>query len=44
MLNMYGTPTQPQLVYSRRIGAATADPILAGATVFDSAGRAGTQI
>src|SRR5262245_17989435 len=44
MLNMYGRPTQPQLVYSRRIGAATPEPALAGTTVFDSPGRAGTQI
>ncbi len=44
MLNMFGVPTAPQLAYSRRIGAATPDPALAGTTVVDSPGRAGTQI
>jgi hypothetical protein len=44
MLNMYGKPTQPQLFYSRRIGAATPDPAVANTTVFDSPGSAGNQI
>src|SRR5262249_17486717 len=44
MLNELGLPTAPQLFYSRRIGAASPDPALAGTTVFDSPGRAGTQI
>src|SRR5262249_5754994 len=44
MLTMFGSPTLPQLFYSRRIGAATPDPTLTGTTVFDSPGRAGTQI
>jgi hypothetical protein len=44
MLNLFGTPTTPQLAYSRRIGAATPDPTLTGTTVFDSPGRTGTQI
>jgi len=44
MLNMVGGPTTPQLAYSRRIGAATPDPAVASTTVFDSPGRAGTQI
>src|SRR5215471_4170311 len=44
MLNMYGIPTQPQLFYSRRVGAATTDPAVANTTVYDSTGSAGTQI
>src|SRR5215472_3959740 len=44
MLNMHGFATSPQLFYSRRIGAATPDPTLAGTTVVDSPGRAGTRI
>jgi hypothetical protein len=44
MFNMFGNPTIPQLAYSRRIGAATSDPALTGTTIFESPGRAGTQI
>src|SRR5437868_6097134 len=44
VVNMLGYPTNPQLAYSRRIGAATPDPALPGTTVVDSPGRAGAQI
>ena len=45
ILDMFGGPAAAaQLFYSRRIGAATPDPTLSGTTVFDSPGRAGTQI